>query len=244
MSTTADLPQPLEPFAPVCASPRFQPYRFIHKALRALLWQTLQRSGSLDAGEPDQRAQLVDEVELMLAVCADHVAHENRFFHEALRARAARAVLAFQHEHLEHLGAIADLRLLLSRLRDGPAEAAPALAYELYLRLSDFVGEQLAHMVEEETTLTRALWEHFDDAALRGFSEALHQTLSPQEMDFYLRWMARGLNGAELAQMLDEARRSGPPPAFAAMAAVMQQELGPVRWSALDAAAALTGEGT
>ena len=45
------------------------------------------------------------------------------------------------------------------------ASSARALdgGYELYLRLSVFIGENLEHMAEEESTLTQALWDHFSD---------------------------------------------------------------------------------
>ena len=181
----------------VAQSTRPQPYRFIHKGLRALLQHTLQRAGALDADDSAERAWLVAEVETLLTVCADHLAHENHFFHAPLKQRAPRAVLAFDDDHAEHLYDIAHLRLQLQHLRDAQADA-PARAYTLYLALSRFVADNLAHMAEEETTLTRALWQHFSDDEIHGLENALRRSLSPEENGFYLRWMARGLNGAEL----------------------------------------------
>jgi hypothetical protein len=223
----------LAPFATICASLRVQPYRFIHKALRVLLLQTLQVAGSMDVSNPAERQQLVDEVDRTLSVCEDHLAHENGFFHAPLQARSARAVMAFEADHHDHLAHIEVLRLLLLRVRDASDAEAPALAYELYLRLSQFVGENLAHMAEEETTLTQALWEQFTDEQIMGFTEALHATLSPEEMGFYLQWMVRSLNIFELSLVLQPLPGTMPPEAYSGLMEMVRAELSPARWQQL-----------
>lgn len=184
----------------VCASARIQPYRFIHKALRQQMFKMLHAAGSLDATNPMERDKLVAEVERLLAVCADHLAHENQFLHAPLRDRLPRTVVPFDDDHADHLAGIDALRLLLQQVRDAGDEAG-ALAYELYLRLTQFVGENLAHMAEEESTLTRALWAHFTDAEIAGCIEAIHATLSPQENETIMQWLAQSLNASELAQL-------------------------------------------
>lgn len=212
----------------VALSARPQPYRFIHKGLRVLMMRTLQRAGALDARDAGDRAALVGEVELLLTVCTDHLAHENHFFHEPLRQRAPRAVLAFDEDHREHLDAIAALRLQLQRVRDAGHEAgddAAARAYALYLELSRFVAENLAHMAEEETVLTRALWQHFADHEIQQLEDALRAALSPDEAAFYLRWMARGLNLAELHALLAGARAEAPAAVFDGLLGIATAEL-------------------
>jgi hypothetical protein len=218
----------------VCASARLQPYRFIHKALRALLLQTLQTAGILDVEDLIQRQQLVTEVDRTLTLCEGHIAHENGFLHEPLRARSLRATRAFDNDHWDHLASIESLRLLLQRVRDAqPHDNAPGLAYELYLRLSQFIGESLAHMAEEESALTRILWSHFSDAELRGFIHALESTFSDEEKAFYLAWMARGLSAPELVQVLQAPGEATPPEVFARQMATLKQALPASRWSEL-----------
>ncbi len=225
--------------ATASATPRYQPYRYIHKGMRTLMFSTLRHAGALDAACAAERAQIVDEVERLLATCADHLAHENEFFHAPLRQRAPRAVLPFHEDHLGHLEAIAALRLLLQRLRDAGTAQAPSLAYELYLRLSAFVGENLEHMAEEESVLTQALWAHFSDDELIGLETALHATLAPHEMAFYLRWMAQGLNATEAAQLLAGARTQVPEAVFPQLADTVQAEMPPARWARVAAALGL-----
>lgn len=213
----------------ICQTQRDQPYRFIHKALRTLLTQTLVTAGKLDADDAQDRLQLVEEIETVLGVCSDHLAHENRFFNEPLRQVAPRAVMPFLNDHEGHLESISQLRLRLQQVRDAGTQA-PALAYQLYLEYSDFVGENLAHMLEEESTLTQALWNHFSDEQLQTFTHALESTLSPEEKGFYLRWMARGLNVTELVMLLKGAQAAVPKPVFQELAMLVAQETGPHRW--------------
>lgn len=238
-ATPADADAVTSAITAASATPRYMPYRFIHKGLRALMFSTLRSAGALDAAHAPERAQLVDEVERLLATCADHLAHENGFFHEALRQRAPRAVLPFHEDHLGHLEAITALRLLLQRLRDADGTQAPALAYALYLRLSVFVGESLEHMAEEESVLTQALWAHFSDTEIVALEAALQASLAPHEMAFYLHWMAQGLNTTEAAQLLAGARPHVPAAVFAQLADTVQAQLPPARWARVAAALGL-----
>lgn len=221
---------------------RAQPYRLIHKALRVLLAEALQQAGACDVRDAAERAAMVDTVERALSVCCDHLAHENRFFHEPVRQRAPRAVLAFENDHVEHLQAIGALRLQLQRVRDAGVDG-DALAYALYLQFGQFVGENLQHMAEEETVLTLALWQHFTDAEIHALQDALRATLSPQESAFYLQWMARGLNLAELEALLLGARAGMPPEVFQGLGAMALGELTAPRRARLASALGLRNAG-
>jgi len=218
-----------EPF-PTAAGTRRPPYRHLHKALRQALVHMLHRAGTLDAADPQEREQLVAEVERTLAVCADHLAHERRFLLDPLRARAPRAVVAFDDDHAEQLANIDALRLLLLQLRNGGGHDT-GLAHELYRRLSQFVGENLLHMAEEESSLTRALWAHFSDDEIAGFLAALHAARSPAEHVMFTRWMAQSLHARELAELLDAWRRQAPREVFRTLSVLVRDELGPARWA-------------
>lgn len=219
-----DTPSQAEALAIVTASARMQPYRAVHKALRGLMAQTLEMLGRTDADDPTARAQALRAVDELLDVCAGHLAHENRFFHAALHERAPRAALPFDNDHDEHLAEIARLRERAALVRDAGAQA-DAAAYCLYLELSRFVAENLEHMAEEETLLTRALWQHFRDDEILHIEGALVASLSPEEKAMSLRWMARMLSPAELAPMLSAMRASMPAEAFDAVLAEVFAQL-------------------
>ncbi|MBX3611616.1 MAG: hemerythrin domain-containing protein [Hydrogenophaga sp.] len=216
----------------VCHSARVQSYRFIHKALRALMFRTLQQVASLDADDAGERTTMVAQVEELLQVCSDHLDHENRFFHSALRERAPRAVMPFDDDHDDHVGTIAQLRHQLDQVAMGGSAAAQH-AYALYLGLTRFVGENLEHMAEEETTLTRTLWQHFSDDEIHALEGRLQASFAPQESAYYLRWMARSLNHAELATLMQGARAGMPAAAFAELCDLVRDALPQNRWARL-----------
>ncbi len=208
----------------VCHAGRIQPYRFIHKALRMLMFRTLQQAATRDAADTADRAALVAAVEELLTVCSEHLGHENTFFHAALRERAPRAVLAFDDDHVGHEQSIAALRTQLARVAEG-GKGVRGEAYALYLALTRFVGENLEHMADEETRLTQAFWQHFSDAEIEGIEQRLKATFSPEKSALYARWMARGLDDVELATLAAGAREGMPPQVFEAVAGLLMAEL-------------------
>lgn len=208
----------------VCHGNRLQPYRCIHKALRRLMFDTLQQVATLDATDAAQRTTLVAAVDELLHVCSEHLGHENRFFHSALRERAPRAVLPFDDDHQGHELSITLLREQLARVSEGGATVRGA-AYALYLTLTRFVGENLEHMADEETRLTQAFWQHFSDDEIEGIEHALRATFSPQKNAYYARWMARGLDDVELAALAAGAQAAMPPEVFEGLAGLLMAEL-------------------
>lgn len=153
----------------VCHSPRLRPYARMHDDLRRQLLRLMLQALDLDASEPHKCATFASMTEHALRRCENHLALEEALFHAPLRARAPRALMAVELDHEQLQQSLAALRELLQQLRDAKStEQAEAIARELRLRLSLFVADGLAHMVEEESTLTRAWWAHFSDDDIRA----------------------------------------------------------------------------
>src|SRR6476620_8086349 len=83
-------------------APRVDMYAGIHKALRALMADTLLALGRMDSADDLELAQATQRVVELLDFCRSHLAHENEFVHTAIEARAAGASAAIAHEHEEH----------------------------------------------------------------------------------------------------------------------------------------------
>ena len=60
------------------AAPRVDLYADIHKALRAVMCETLMRVGRTDADDADETRASLEAVRSLLAMCASHVDKENR----------------------------------------------------------------------------------------------------------------------------------------------------------------------
>ena len=223
----------LEQVAAASAAPRLDLYADIHKALRALLSDTLLAVGRMDPGDAAQVAAASQRVAQMLDLCAAHVRHEDRFMHPAIEARAPGTTAAVGHDHREHERAIAALRALTGRLGVTPAPRRAGLARTLYLQLSRFVAHNLDHMCTEETVHNAALWAHYTDAELAALHDALVATIPPEEMMFTLGLMLPAIDAGARAAVLSGLRAGAPEPVFAAVLELAQRVLPEADWREL-----------
>jgi len=215
------------------AAPRVDMYAGIHKALRALMADTLLAVGRMDSEDALERAQVTQRVLELLDFCRSHLRHENDFIHPALEARAPGASGKIAHEHEEHLQAIVALADQATALLQCEPAARPAAALALYRALSLFIAHNFEHMHVEETAHNAVLWARYTDAELIEIHNALVASIPPDEMMYVLRWMVPFMNPAERAAMLGDMRDHAPAPAFAAALEVVRPHLSEREWAKL-----------
>ena len=215
------------------AQPRVDMYAGIHKALRALMADTLLAVGRMDAADDLEMAQVTQRVVELLDFCRSHLAHENAFVHTAIEARAAGASAAIAHEHEEHEQHIARLQGSVEALRALPAEARWGSALALYRELALFIAENFQHMHVEETAHNAVLWARYTDAELIDIHHALVASIPPAEMMFTARWLVPFMNPVERAGMLLDMKAGAPAPAFQAVIEVVRPHLTDREWEKL-----------
>lgn len=212
---------------------RFNLYAGIHKALRAMMADTLLavgRADPTDAADVNMAATRVGE---LMDLCASHVRHENNFVHPALEARCPGVCGPVAQEHEGHLHHIAHLRdAALSLLKTEAGEREPALQ-ALYLALALFVADNFQHMHTEETVHNSALWAAYSDAELIGIHDALVATIPPAEMMRVMRWMLPNLSAPERLDVMQGMRAGAPAPVFEGMAEAAQGLLDQRNWAKL-----------
>jgi hypothetical protein len=217
------------------AVPRFDMYACIHKALRALMADSLLELGRMDPEDALELAQMTQRVMQLLEFCRSHLQHENDFVHPAMEARAPGSSGQIAHEHEEHGEAIDALaRQTTALLQSEPAQRAAA-ALALYRALSLFIAHNFEHMHVEETAHNAVLWARYTDAELMAIHDALVGSIPPAEMMFVVRWMVPFMNPAERAAMLGDMRAKAPAPAFAAALDVVRPHLSEREWAKLSA---------
>lgn len=215
-------------------TPRVDLYAVIHKAIRALMSDTLLAVGRLDSGNTTARANVAAQVGELLDFCASHLEHENLYVHPAIEARAPGASALIAHEHEEHRRHIDVLRVALERLGAARGDAdADAAAQALYRQLALFVAGNFEHMHTEETAHNAVLWARYTDAELLAIHSALVGSIPPHEMAFTLRWMLPSMTPQERSAMLADLRANAPTPAFEAGLAIARQHLDVADWDLL-----------
>jgi hypothetical protein len=221
------------------AAPRVDLYAGIHKALRALMADTLLNLGRADAEDALELAEATQRVLQLLDFCRSHLRHENEFVHRAMEARAAGSSSRIAHEHDQHEEEIAALAAEATALLNGEPASRAAGALALYRGLSLFIAHNFEHMHVEETAHNAVLWARYTDAELMAIHDALVASIPPEEMMFTLRWLVPFMNPAERAAMMADMRAHAPAPAFAAALEVVRPHLSEREWAKLAASLGL-----
>lgn len=221
------------------AAPRVDLYAGIHKALRALMADTLLALGRMDCDDPLDLASGTQRLQQLLDFCRGHLQHENRFVHAAMEARAPGASEAIAHEHAQHEQDIDRLAAQATGLLHCPPPARAAGALALYRQVSLFVAHNFEHMHVEETAHNAVLWARYTDAELIAIHDALVASIPPEEMMFTLRWLVPFMNPAERAAMMRDMQAHAPAPAFAAALEVVRPHLSEPEWAKLATALGL-----
>ena len=192
-------------------------YVHIHKALRALMSDTLLAVGRLDTEDEQEFEQVSHRVLQLADACESHLTHENESVHTAMDAREPGASQCIAGEHVEHVLAIEQLRLLVARMRASQGTARARAALDLYRELAVFVGHNFVHMQVEETVHNGVLWARYRDEELLALNGRIVAQLPPEEAMFWMRWMIPALSPMERLQVLGGMKAEAPAEAFAAV---------------------------
>jgi len=212
---------------------RMDMYASIHKAIRAMMADTLLAVGRMDADDALDLARVTERVLELLEFCVSHLQHENEFVHAAIEARAPGASERIAHEHEEHERHIATLAASVAALRASEAAQRPMAALELYRALSLFIAENFQHMHVEETAHNAVLWARYTDAELMDIHNRLVASIPPAEMMTVARWMVPFMNPPERTAMLSGVRQNAPAPAFHAVLDNVRPHLSDTEWAKL-----------
>ena len=194
---------------------RYDIYARAHKALRAMMADTLVAVGRADMAEDCEAREAIARTEELLTACEAHAKLENEFVHGALDGRRADASAAFAAEHAKQEAQI-------ESLRDLAARRSPAL----HRALAVFIAGNLLHMEDEETAGNAQLQALFTDEEIHAIERRLVASKPPAESMATLRWMLPSMNHPERVEMLS-GLRSAPPAVFEGVMAIARTHLSP-----------------
>ena len=214
-------------------TPRFDMYTGIHKAMRALMADTLLAVGRMDPDDEADVTAAAERVLQLLGLCGAHLAHENAFVHAAIEARAPGASDRIAHEHDEHQQHIAELAQQVAQLQMAAPGQRHAAALALYRALALFTADNFRHMQVEETAHNAVLWARYTDAELLAIHDALVASIPPQEMMTLARWLVPFMNPLERFHLLADMRAKAPLQVFEAVLDVVRPHLRTPEWAKL-----------
>lgn len=204
----------------------------VHKGLRALLFHSAQLLQTTDFTDAEEASVAIERVETVVSLFESHAHKEDNHVFAAIAAYEPSVVDAFEQEHAEDHALGESLQNWLTAY--GYAQAASAkktIGEELTKAFIAFTVFNLRHMAKEEQVINPLLWRYYSDEELHGITQQIIQSIPPQEMAFFSRWMVRGVNNAELLYWLNGVKATAPQPAFEGLLSVAESELHPERWS-------------
>lgn len=201
-----------EPSSSMAASvrpPRVDIVGPVHKAIRLAMADLLVRMGRTDFSEEAEAIAVAEELRNLLAYCEAHLRHEDGIVAPFAKTRLPGGLAAFE-DHRAHEVRIAELRAQAEALVVERPELRARVGHALYLHFSVFVGDNLAHMAEEERVLMPLLQRFFDDGELRELHARVMAAVAPAERAYSAQFLYRALSGPERRGLVASAAASMP----------------------------------
>jgi hypothetical protein len=210
--------------------PRFDLFTSIHKALRAMIYETGSALQTADFPDEQGARRAFDVLQPALGQMQHH--HDLEEEHVFPRVRPFEeeiiADLQAQHDEVERLLGITAIAAEGTTSEDATARVGAGV--DLNRRYNELTALFLAHLAHEEAILLPATWKHFDDDQLVAIQATIISSQQPEDLMQSLRWMFKGLNRLELVGMLSAARATMPPPALDAVRELGEVTMGPSAW--------------
>jgi hypothetical protein len=211
----------------------------IHKGIRAALFDTASQVARADFATAAEAAAAGEAVTRLVDLLRAHAAPEDAVVFPELARLAPELAADLGLEHARMEGSERELELLAGRLGDASAPERTALGARLHTLLGRLVGDQLRHMDREESEALRVLQAHRTDDELAALEARIHASVPPGAMARVAAILLPAVSLPERATILASARTNLPPPAFAALADLARDVLGPASWAATSRAAGL-----
>jgi hypothetical protein len=192
-------------------------YGPIHKGLRLAQTHMLVRLGACGGEDLAEMSALLGELCTLLHVAEHHLENEDRWVHPALEARAPGATIRLAQGHAHHRHAFEELEALIGRAETALPEHRGKAMHALYLRFSQFMADDFAHMAEEEQMILPVLQSLFTNEELASIEDQIISGLSPEEVVGFGRYMIPAATRADRIALLSGIRANAPAEAFEAI---------------------------
>jgi Hemerythrin HHE cation binding domain len=205
---------------------RFNIFNQIHKALRAMLYDTSLILQQTYFGDADEAETAMEKVRQVVDIFEAHAVHEDHFVLPAIRQYEPSLVDAFELEHIKDHALSEKLRGLLTVYNHAiKTEVKIETGQAIHRSFIDFMIFNLEHMANEETVLNKILWRYYSDAEIMDISKRIISTIPQGEMAVTNAWMMRGLSNTEISGWLKAVEKNAPQPVFTQLFSIAEREL-------------------
>ena len=183
---------------------RYNPFFFLHKALRFGHCRMLSGLGTQDFSHEEAAAKLLLKLGQHGDLSRAAVAAELEALAPALSSCRREIAASTCQDHISHIAALAELDSLMRAMKVATPQRRSHAGRTIYRCYALFAAADLARMNAEETVLLTALQQVCADEALRMVEARIFQSLSPEQLDTLMRLMLPALTADELGTLLSQ----------------------------------------
>jgi hemerythrin-like domain-containing protein len=210
---------------------RYNTFYQIHKALRALLYETGAELQRTDFNNEEETNALFQNITLVVDFFDKHAHHEDTFVFPAVEKYEPSVVDAFEQEHVKDHALTENLRTLMNiygSLKTDPEKIQ--LGSAIRKAFVEFMVFNLEHMAKEEDVINNLLWRYYTDEEIHAIESKIISNQSPEATAVAWKWMVRGLSNREIVDWLRKVEENAPEFVFNNLFAVAEKELSNIRF--------------
>lgn len=205
----------------------------IHKAIRALLFDTARLLQKADFGNEQEMDEVLNRLELVLEMLEEHALHEDRFIFPAVEAVFPGATLECEQEHRAYEKKIQCLQALMQQLKETTSSKARQGQSGIINRCyADFLAFQLVHMNHEEEQVLDVSQELLLPDALQAIRHQIQANSNVTNYSIWVQWRLSSLSMPELVSLFEQLRMV-PMPVYQLFRQTAERVLAPARWQHL-----------
>jgi hypothetical protein len=205
---------------------RYNPFTYIHKALRAMLYDASLTIQQTYFAHPEEAEGALKKIEDVLFLIEQHGHHEDTGLLPAIEMCAPGVVEKFEDEHVTDHNLSSRLKHLLNIFRSAENEPDKILCGSAISKaFVEFMVFNLEHMAKEELLINAALWKEYSDEQIQLLTQKMRTNIPPAEKALSAKWILRGVNHIEAIQWLKQVKATVPATLFEKILGIAEAEL-------------------
>jgi len=205
---------------------RYNTFYQVHKALRALLYDTAMELQRTDFNSEREVPSLLANITTVVDVFDKHAYNEDRFVFPAVGQYEPSVVDSFEQEHVRDHELSTQLRTLVNIYGSLTTdEERIQLGSALRKAFVDFLAFNLVHMAKEEDIINNLLWRYYSDDQIRAIEMQIISIQPPESTAVVWKWMLRGLSNREIVNWLRTVEKKSPELVFNNLVSTAEKEL-------------------
>jgi hemerythrin-like domain-containing protein len=209
---------------------RYNVFNQIHKALRAMLYDTATNIQRTDFCS-DEAVATIDQLEQLLNLFDEHADHEDHYILPHVQKHDARLVETLEQDHVVDHRLTESLQNSIAEWRrSSGAEQRFQIGQQIFYAFNEFIAFNLYHMNKEENELICVLWKHYSDLEILGMEQQILQNIAPETLQIESMWMMKSISTPEIIGWLGGVAAHAPAEVFAGLMQLAEGVLPAVRF--------------